>query len=269
MTIFRAIILGIIQGATEFLPVSSSGHLVLIPALLRWPTPTLSFTVGLHIGTLLAVVLYYIKDVIKLFKGLFSVFKKVRTPEEAFYLKLAIYIIVAMIPAGIMGVLFSESVEKAFSSPHLVSVFFFITAFILLLASFEFTKEPINIGHMTFKNAIIVGLMQIVSLLPGVSRSGSTIAGGAYSGMKKDDAARFSFLLSIPMIFGASVFEAKDMLNVSVAGASNSELLLGLLVAFIVGLLSIKLFFKIIRKTKFYVFAIYCIVLGVIGLILT
>lgn len=269
MTLFRAVVLGIIQGATEFLPVSSSGHLVVIPALLGWATPTLSFTMGLHAGTLLSVIVYYIKDVIKLFKGIFSLFKRIRTPEEKFYLKLAIYIIIAMIPGGIVGVLFSKKVELAFASPHTVSILFFVTAFILILASFNFTNNAVDLRRMSAKNALIVGFMQIVSLLPGVSRSGSTIAGGIYSGMNKDDAARFSFLLSIPMIFGASLFEAKDMLNSSIAGVSRSELLIGMAVAFIVGILSIKLFFALIRKTKFYVFAIYCIVLGVIGLIFT
>lgn len=269
MTLFGSVVLGIIQGATEFLPVSSSGHLVVIPALLGWVPPTLSFTMGLHAGTLLAVIVYYIKDVIKLFRGIFSLFKKIRTPEEKFYLRLTIYIIIAMIPAGIAGVLFSKKVELAFASPHTVSILFFVTAFILILASFKFTNDPIELRRMSVKNALIVGLMQIVSLLPGVSRSGSTIAGGVYSGMNKDDAARFSFLLSIPMIFGASLFEAKDMLNSSVAGGSKIELLIGMAVAFIVGLLSIRLFFTLMRKTKFYVFAIYCIVLGVIGLIFT
>ncbi|MGB9694582.1 MAG: undecaprenyl-diphosphatase UppP [Caldisericaceae bacterium] len=269
MTMFRAIVLGIIQGATEFLPVSSSGHLVVIPAILGWGTPTLSFTMGLHVGTLLAVILYYIKDVIRLFKGIFSIFKKVRTPEEEFYLKLAVYIIVAMIPAGLFGVILSKKVELAFSSPHTVSLLFFVTAAILLLANFDFVREPVSLSQMSLKNALVVGFMQIVSLLPGVSRSGSTIAGGVYSGMKKNDAARFSFLLSIPMIFGASLFEAKDMFNSTVAGVSATELFVGMVVAFIVGLLSIRFFFKLVQKTKFYVFATYCVVIGIVGLILT
>ena len=269
MTIFRAIILGVIQGGTEFLPVSSSGHLVLIPALLGWQTPTLSFTMGLHMGTFFAVLFYYFKDVIKLVKGFLSIFKKVRTPEEIFYLRLLVYIIIAAIPAGIMGVIFSKKVEQLFSSPHQVSWLFFLTAFILFLASFDFSKEQTSLRNISLKNSISVGLMQIVSLLPGVSRSGSTIAGGVYSGMKREDAARFSFLLSIPIIFGAGIFELRDMLNASVSGVSNVELLIGFLVAFIVGLLSIKLFFSLIKKTRFYVFAIYCVIISIIGLIFT
>ncbi len=266
MNLFRPIVLGIIQGATEFLPVSSSGHLVILPAIFKWQEPTLSFTMSLHMGTFLSVLVYYFKDVINLFKGFFAMFKKLKTPEELFYLKLFWLLLVAFIPAALVGVFLKSRVETTFSDPHLVSYFFLFTAFILFLASINFRKHRETLQKASFKHAITIGLMQIFSLFPGVSRSGMTISGGVFSGLKREDAARFSFLLSIPTIFGAGIFELKDALNVSVSQATGKEIFIGFLFSFIVGFISIKFFFALIKKTKFYIFALYCLVLALIGL---
>lgn len=267
MTLFRSIVLGAIQGATEFLPVSSSGHLVVLPAIFGWQEPTLSFTIFLHMGTFLAVLIYYFKDVINLIKGFFTMFKKFKTPEEIFYLKLFWLLFIAFIPAAFVGIFLKSKVETTFSNPHMVSYFFFFTALILFLASFDFNKHIESLRNVSFKNAIAVGLMQILSLFPGISRSGMTISGGVFSGLKREDAARFSFLLSIPTIFGAGIFELKDAMNVSVSHATGIEIFIGFLFSFIVGILSIKFFFALIKRIKFYVFAFYCIIIGLVGLI--
>jgi len=269
MTLFRSIVLGVIQGATEFLPVSSSGHLVVLPAIFGWQVPTLSFTISLHMGTFLAVLVYYFKDVINLFKGFFAMFKKLKTPEEFFYLKLFWLLVIAFIPAALLGIFLKSRVEKTFSDPHIVSYFFLFTALVLFLSSINFMKHAEAIQRASFKHAIFVGFMQIFSLFPGISRSGMTISGGVFSGLKREDAARFSFLLSIPTIFGAGIFELKDAMNVSVSHATGIEIFIGVLFSFIVGILSIKFFFALIRKTKFYVFALYCLILAIIGLIFT
>jgi undecaprenyl-diphosphatase len=267
MSIFRAIILGIVQGATEFLPVSSSGHLVIFPVIFRWPEPTLSFSISLHMGTFLAVLIYYFKDVVNLIKGFFAMFKKFRTPEEMLYLKLFWLLVIAFTPAALLGIFLKNEIEISFSSPRIVSYFFFFTALILFMASFDFNKYAKSMQKASFRNAIIVGLMQIFALFPGISRSGMTISGGVFSGLKREDAARFSFLLSIPTILGAGIFELKDALNVSVSHVTGIEIFWGFLFSFIVGIISIRFFFSLVRKTKFYVFAFYCVIIGFVGLL--
>ncbi len=267
MDIFRAVILGIIQGATEFLPVSSSGNLVIYPAIFKWGTPTLSFVMALHMGTFFAVLIYYIKDVWRLILAFFNTFKKERTPEETAYVRLFWMLFVALIPAGIAGVLYADKIGDVFSQPRIVSIFLFITAAILILSSIDFRKQWDKIKNIKLKHALSVGFFQIAALFPGISRSGSTIAGGIFSGLNRKDAARFSFLLSIPTIGGAGLLEIKKALNVSVSHVSHTALIAGFLASFIVGFLSIGFFFKIIRKTKFYYFAIYCVLLGIAGLL--
>ncbi len=266
MELIKALVLGALQGATEFIPVSSSGHLVIVPALLGWKEPNLTFAMALHMGTFLAVFIYYFKDVVNLIKGFFATFKRNRTTTETFHSKLCWLIIIALIPAGIAGLIFSNDIDRTFGQPHYVSYFFFVTAFLLIVASLVKIKEPLKIEDMGIKNALAAGLLQIISLLPGVSRSGATMSGGIFSGMNKEDAAKFSFLLSIPTILGAGILTVRDMFSVSQA-FSMGEFFTGFLAAFIVGILSIKFFFSIVRRTNFYFFAIYCILIGVAGLI--
>jgi len=269
MNIFRAIVLGVIQGLTEFLPVSSSGNLVIYPAIFRWGTPTLSFTMALHLGTLFAVILYYFKDVKKLVVGFFHTFKSNKTDEQSFYVRLFWLLFVALLPASIVGLLFSDRIGEVFAQPHIVSIFLFITAAILIVSSINFYSERDTLKHISLKHALFVGFLQIIALFPGISRSGSTIAGGIFSGMNKEDAAKFSFLLSIPIIGGAGLLELKSALNVSISGVSFSALFAGFLASFIFGFLSIKFFFAVIRRAKFYYFALYCIILGIVGFIFT
>jgi len=260
----ESVLLGIIQGATEFLPVSSSGHLVLIPALLRLPLPNLAFTMGLHAGTLLSLLAYFYREIIGLVKGVFSVFKREKSAEEEFYLRLFGLIIIAVIPAGIAGVLLSDRVDLLFSNPRTVSYLFFITAAFLILSSILSDKSKKTFKNINALDAVIVGIFQILALPPGISRSGTTITGGIVSGLDRESASKFSFLVAIPVIFGATVLEAGKG---NFAGFTITDLLAGFVVSFIIGLISLWIFFPLVKKTKFYVFAIYCIILGVIGLI--
>lgn len=266
MNFWEVIFLGVVQGATEFLPVSSSGHLVLLPALLGITVPNLAFTMGLHLGTLLALLFYFWNDVKGILKGLFSFYKKDRQKENKFYINLLILIIVAAIPAGIVGFLFADKVDLLFSTPKTVSYLFFITAIFLFLASYLSKRANKSIQDMTLKDAIIVGIFQVFALLPGVSRSGSTITGGIVSSVNKEEAARFSFLLSIPVIAGAALLE---LVKANFSTFTPTELIFGVVVSFISGLIALRIFFPIIKKTSFYIFAIYCVVIGVIGIIFT
>ncbi|BAL80999.1 undecaprenyl-diphosphate phosphatase [Caldisericum exile] len=259
----EAVILGIIQGATEFLPVSSSGHLVVIPALFHLQMPNLPFTMGLHAGTLLALIVYFYREVLGLFKGFFAIFKVKRNSEEEFYLKLLLMIVVAVIPAGIAGVLLSKKVDQLFSNPKAVSYMFLITGIFLVISSVFSDKARKSIKEMGITDALIVGIFQIFALPPGVSRSGSTITGGIISELNRESASKFSFLVAIPVILGAALLEVRSS---SLIGFTFKDLAVGFIVSFIVGLLSLLAFFPLIKKTKFYVFAVYCFVIGIIGI---
>ncbi|MEF3244751.1 MAG: undecaprenyl-diphosphatase UppP [Caldisericaceae bacterium] len=266
MNFLEVVFLGVVQGATEFLPISSSGHLVLLPALLRIPIPNLAFTMGLHVGTLLAVLIYFWNDLKGILKGIFSFYKKDKSEEGKYYLNLFILIVVATIPAGIVGFLFADKVDLLFYSPRTVSYLFFITAAFLFLASYLAKKANKSIQNMTLKDAIIVGIFQVIALLPGVSRSGTTITGGIVSSVNKEESSRFSFLLSIPVIAGAALLE---LVKADFSIFTPTELLVGIVVSFISGLIALKIFFPIIKKTSFYTFAVYCVIIGLIGIIFT
>jgi len=271
MDVFQAIVLGLVQGATEFLPISSSGHLALFSALFRWDPPTLAFAVALHMGTLLAVVIYYIGDVWKLILAVVNTFKKRERldHQDQFYVRLLWMLLVALIPAGTVGLLFADEIGGTLSEPHLVSIFLFVTAFLLVAASWDSGRGLETIDKVSLKHALSVGFLQILALFPGVSRSGSTIAGGIFAGLTREDSARFSFLLSIPTLTAAGLLESKDALTASVSHVSLVVVFCGFITAFIVGFLSIRFFFATIKRTKFYYFAAYCVLVGIVGLVFT
>jgi len=267
MELFRSVLLGVIQGLTEFLPVSSSGHLALLPTIFRIEAPTLALAMSLHLGTLIAVVIYFYKDVINLVQSFFSIFKKERNSKEKKYLKLLILILVAIIPAVIFGVLFSDKVDQTFSKPRIVSVLFILNALLLFSAHLYSEKGYVSLENAGFKNAVLVGLFQVFALLPGISRSGSTISGGIFSKLRKEDSARFSFLISVPVVLGGALFEMKDLFKGTSQNHSVIYIFVGFFVSFLVGLISIRLLFNMLKKSKLYFFAVYCLIIGIIGLI--
>ena len=260
MDVLDALILGIIQGLTEFLPVSSSGHLELGKAILgdnSIPEESLMFTVVMHFATALSTIVIFRKDIWEILRGLLQ-FKW--NEETQFSLK----IIISMIPATIVGVLFEEQLEQLFGgSVLLVGFMLIITALLLWLADkAKNTGKPVN-----YSNAFVIGVAQAIALLPGISRSGSTISTSVLLGNDKTKAARFSFLMVVPLILGKI---AKDLLDGNLTHTGNStSLIVGFIAAFISGLFACTWMISLVRKSKLSYFAIYCLIVGVIAIVVS
>jgi undecaprenyl-diphosphatase len=263
MTNIQAFILGLIQGLTEFLPVSSSGHLAIAQAFMNVKEGALEFTILLHAGSLLAVFLAYRKTVIAVIKAFFGMiadlFKEkslmIRKDKYRLYVLL---LIVGSIPAGIAGLLFEDKLSEIFVSIIVVSCMLYITGGLLILGEKMGKKNQKRISQLRFKNAFAIGLFQAAALIPGISRSGSTMVGGLFSGLKKEDAVEFSFLLSMPAVLGATLIEMKDIFALSSTATSVSAMIIGFLTALIVGYLSIKLLIFVVKKERLKYFAYYC-----------
>lgn len=272
LDILSAIILGAVQGISEFLPISSSGHLVLVPTLLGIETG-LAFDTILHIGTLVAIFTFFWKDIINLIKGFIlsiidltegvDIFKRElhRVPEKRF----AWLIIVGTIPTGIMGILLKDAIETIFRGTLFVGIFLLVTAAVLYYSE-RHSSGQITQKDMSFKQALIVGICQGLAVFPGISRSGSTIASGLCLGLNREYAARYSFLLSIPAVIGAGLIQIKDIATLD---ASASVLLAGFISSVIFGYLSIKLLMKMIKGWSLDIFAYYCTIIGIITIILS
>lgn len=263
MTGFEAFILGLVQGLTEFLPVSSSGHLAIIQNFMNLKEGALEFTVLLHLGTLIAVFLVYRKAVIGVIKALFcmiaDLFKeKSLMIKKDKYRAYVILLIIGSIPAGIAGVLFNDKLTEAFTSIILIAFMLIITGALLIIGEKIGRKNTLKIEQLKGKNAFLIGLFQMAALMPGLSRSGTAMVGGLVNGLKKEDAVEFSFLLSMPAVLGACILEAKDIFSLSSMNTSASAMLIGFLTAVIVGYLSIKLLILVVKKERLRYFAYYC-----------
>ncbi len=270
MTIFQSIILGFVQGITEFLPISSSGHLVLVPTLFGWQIPQeqiFPFDVLVQLGTLVAVIVYFWKDlwliIVSFIRGILS-----KKPFESNESKLGWFLILATIPAVLGGLLVKDIVEQAFNSPIATSVFLFVTA-ALLFFSETYGKQNRKSEEMTWLDALIIGVFQMVAIFPGVSRSGSSIAGGIFRNINRKDAARFSFLMSIPVMLGAGVLSIFDLLDISNLSTFIPSMVTGFVIAMIVGYFSIHWLLKFLTNHSLKGFAIYCILIGFVGLLVT
>lgn len=261
MEIIDAIILGIVQGLTEFLPVSSSGHLELGKAILgdkSLPNESLLFTVVLHFATALSTIVVYRKDIVDIFKGLFQF----KWNEDA---KFAIKIALSMIPAALVGFFFEEELEQLFGSNIvLVGFMLIVTALLLFLAD----RAKNTNKKVSFQNAFIIGISQAIAMLPGISRSGATISTSVLLGNDKTKAARFSFLMVIPLIFGKI---AKDILSGELTyNDSNFGLLsVGFITAFVSGLFACTWMIKLVKSSKLSYFAIYCFLVGLLAIIIS
>lgn len=258
MNIFEAIILGIIQGLTEFLPVSSSGHLELGKALQGsnlLAKESLMMTVVLHLATALSTVVIFRKDLAQIFKGLFQF----KWNDEC---KFSVKIIISMLPAAIVGVMFNDFLETFFDGQiMLVGFMLLITGLVLYLANrAKSTGKPVG-----YVDAIIIGVSQAIAILPGISRSGATIGTSVLLGIDRTKAARFSFLMVVPLIFGKV---AKDVLSdeFSMAGLNTSALVAGFIAAFITGMFACKWMIAIVKKSKLSYFSYYCFAIGTIAL---
>jgi undecaprenyl-diphosphatase len=268
MSVFQAIVLGIVQGLTEYLPVSSSAHLVIVPFLLGWSFPAdqaFVFDVLVQLGTLLAVIVYFWKDliniVIEFFKGLAA-----RKPFETVESRMGWLIILASIPGGLAGVLIKKQVEAAFASPVAVGFLLFGTAILLLGGELAGRKER-GFTSITWLDALLIGIGQAIAIFPGISRSGATISVGLFRGLKRTDAAKFSFLMSIPIMLAAGLYSALDLRDISGLGSFLPAILAGTIAAAIVGYLSIKWLLSFLNKRPLFIFAAYCAILGALVLI--
>lgn len=259
MNSFEAAILGIIQGLTEFLPVSSSGHLELAKVILgddSLPKESLAFTIILHFATALSTLVIFKKEILEIFKGLFQ-FQW--NEETQFSLK----IIVSMIPTAFVGLYFEEEISSFFDGQVLlVGFMLFITALLLLLA--DKAKDTHN--EVTFLNALIVGISQAIAILPGISRSGATISTSVLLGIDRSQAAKFSFLMVVPIIIGKVV---KDLSggDIHFTSIEISPMIVGFLTAFIAGILACKWMIALVKKSNLRYFAIYCAVIGLIAIV--
>ncbi|PIR95978.1 MAG: undecaprenyl-diphosphatase UppP [Candidatus Doudnabacteria bacterium CG10_big_fil_rev_8_21_14_0_10_42_18] len=263
MEIFQAFILGAVQGLSEFLPISSSGHLVVVPWLFNWHDPGLGFNVALHWGTLLGVIVYFWQDITLLFKGFrHSLFKKTRDFQNNIYQKLSWFLIVASIPGAIVGKLLEEQAENTFRNPFLIAMTLGGFGLILWIADY-YGKKAKNLDKIGWGTTILIGLSQAFAIIPGVSRSGSTMAAGLGLGLKRADAARFSFLMSIPIIFGAGLVK----INQFASGVSGLELAVGFAAAAIFGFLAIKYLLRFLSNNGFGVFVWYRLALAALILI--
>lgn len=257
MDTLQAIILGVVQGLTEFLPVSSSGHLQLANEILGTdlnPESNLTFSLTLHAATVLSTVVILWAEIWKLLKGIFS---RTFTAEQAYLLK----IVISMIPVGIVGLFFKDYIEAAFSSIAVVGVMLLVTAALL---TFAYYAKPRQKESLSYRDAFIIGLAQAVAVLPGLSRSGSTIATGLLLGNKKESVAQFSFLMVLPPILGNALL---DCLKGDFGGGVETlPLVAGFVTAFITGCIACKWMIDIVKRGKLIWFAIYCAVAGVVAL---
>ncbi|GAA4115954.1 undecaprenyl-diphosphate phosphatase [Aquimarina addita] len=258
METIDAIILGVIQGLTEFLPVSSSGHLELGKAILgdqSIPEESLLFTVVLHFATALSTLVVFRKDVFEIVKGLLQF----QNNEET---RFSIKILISMIPAVFIGLFFEEQLEQLFGgNVMLVGCMLIVTAILLWFAD----KAKDTLKSISFSNAFVIGIAQAIAMLPGISRSGATISTSVLLGNDKTKAARFSFLMVVPLIFGKI---AKDIVSGDLTVQTNSSLslILGFIAAFISGLFACTWMISLVKKSKLSYFALYCIVVGVIAI---
>jgi len=270
MTWWEAILMGVLQGLTEFLPVSSSGHLVLAQHFLGTANPAsapIALEVFLHTGTMASVLVAFRKELLSIALSMFQGLKRFRHIQETFaedpFFRTGTFLFCASLPAGILGVLFKDNIEKVFNTPSVACLGLFVTGLLLLATRFIPTQgRPI-----TVRTACWIGLAQAAAMMPGISRSGATISTGLLRKVPRDVAARFSFYLSVPAVLGATLLQLLD------AKGSNQDLpwmayALGALVSFGVGWVAIHTVMIALKKERFYLFGIYCLLVATICLIL-
>jgi undecaprenyl-diphosphatase len=265
MTILHAFILGIIQGLTEFIPVSSTAHMLVVQHFFGLdPTneALFSFSVIIQLGTLVSLFAFYWKDLLAIARATLNV--RNTTPER----NLGFYIIIATIPALIAGYLLKDAVETLFEQPMLQASIRLFSAAILLTLAEAFTRKKRSLDSMTWLDALIVGLFQIISVFPGASRSGTTISGGMFCGFDRPAAARFAFLMSVPVMLAAGGYEMLDVLRMPNLGQFLPLLAVGFTTAAVVGWFAIKWLIGYLSKHSLYVFAAYCAVAGLIVFLL-
>ncbi|MCH2539134.1 MAG: undecaprenyl-diphosphatase UppP [Anaerolineales bacterium] len=270
MSVFQAVFLGIVQGLTEFLPISSSAHLVLLPHWLGWSFDSqliLTFDVFVHMGTLLAVVVYFRRDIgaitVATWRGIWR-----RTPLANKNARLGYIIVLATAPAAFAGMLLKDFFEKWFDNPRGVSALLLATALLLLFSEHVGSRKGKGVGAVGFLQAMLIGCFQALAILPGISRSGATIAAGLMCGLERSVAARFSFLMAVPVMIGAGLFALRDLFVHPLLWVHIPVMLSGFLAAVFVGLLSITWLMKYLQRYSLGRFSWYCALVGLSGLLM-
>lgn len=264
MDILQSFLLGLVQGLTEFLPISSSGHLALGRYILGGETEMgITFEVVVHFGTLCSIVIYYRNDLMRLFKAGLAFLGSPSTQKENPDVKTIGFILISMIPAFIVGITLKDYIEAIFSSLLLVSGMFLITGVILFLT--KFSKKPA--GKVTLGKSFLIGLAQAFAMIPGISRSGSTISASLFMGISREEAANFSFLMVIPVIAGAMILEMGEVVEAGISQSQIISLLVGFITAFISGYYALRYLIIILKKEGFHYFAYYCWLVGGIGIV--
>lgn len=268
MSILEAIILGIVQGLTEFLPISSSGHLLIVPAIFGWEDPGAAFTAVIQLGTMAAVVIYFRQDIWNItrsfLKGLFG---RAETDQEKFDARMGWYLGLGTLPIVVFGVIFKDQIESGARNLYLVGTMLIVFGLIMAAADM-FAKHVRTLESIKPPDALIIGVAQSLALIPGVSRSGATITFGLFRDFTRRDAARFSFLLSIPAVVLSGLYELKDAVGHS-TGASAPAVIVATLAAFVVGYWSIAFLLRWLGDHSLKIFVLYRLVLGVLVIALT
>jgi undecaprenyl-diphosphatase len=271
MEIYQAVILGILQGLTEFLPVSSSGHLVLGQLFFGITESSLAFNISVHMGTLGAVVLVYFADIRGMVMSVLSgIAKTIKRQPVAFesdaHLKLAVFIMAGSVPTALIGMGLKKFEDVLFTSGLLVGAMLLVTGTILWISRGFYRTEKTG-TPLDLKRSLIIGVSQGLAVIPGISRAGTTIACGMFCGLDRQTAAKFSFLLSIPAILGAQLISILESLGQGVQ--FDAAVIYGTLTAFVSGLMALKLLIKLVHAGKFHLFAPYCWVLGILVVLST
>lgn len=258
MSVIQAIILGIVQGIGEFLPISSSAHLILVPFLFGWEESSMAFDIALHFGTLLAVLVVFFKEWWNLFIGALNDFKDKKRTSEG---KMFWYLVIATIPGALAGLLLDDIIENVFRNKiWLIALFLAIMGVLIYLGDMWATKhykKETTYDKITLKQAFLVGCSQAFAVFPGFSRSGTTILAGRLMGISKEAITKFTFLLSVPIICGATILKVGDL-------ELTNEVIIGIVTSFVVGIISIKFLLSYIKKHDFSVFAFYRIIIAII-----
>lgn len=270
MTIVQSIILGVVQGFTEFLPISSSAHLVIIPYLFNWtldPQKNFIFGVLVQLGTLVAVIVYFWSDLVVIFKAVFKGLKD-RAPMKDSDSRLGWWIVLGTIPAGLAGLFLKSKVESVFNSPLITAVLLLVTALLLVLSE-RFSKKAKNLEDLNWFDSLFIGIFQALAIFPGISRSGATISGGLFKGYTREAAARYSFLLSIPIMLAAGLLSFIDLLQADFFLSFLPILLIGFVVAGVIGYFSIRWLLSYVKNHSMNGFAIYCGVLSIVTIVVS
>jgi undecaprenyl-diphosphatase len=273
LTVLEALILGVVQGVTEFLPVSSSAHLVLVPEFFNIPAPSVAFDVLLHLATLIAVIGYFIGDVRKIVISLVAP-RRMEKQEVKYWRRLFAWLVIGSIPAAVIGGALSGFFEDLFSSTAAVGIFLVVTSCLLWGAdafsgrAARAARQPASLGEMRPLDALVVGCYQALAIAPGLSRSGSTIAAGVFLGFDRQTAAHFGFLLSIPAILGAFLFSLGDIAG-GAGGAGGLAYLVGFIAAVVSGFLAVRFMMRFLKQHRLRPFAIYTLALGVFVIVIS